>query len=573
MRRFDVAWLLLWGVLSSAWCLSASRELSATFDEGLYLRWGVTSWRSGSNFDLMRAGTMPLPVDVQYLPIHLWENSRGEAFEVPFDPSRIRDAEHVKKHEADFHRILPYARAMNLLFWWILLIYGTLVARQFGGPWAGRFATVLFATEPNLLGHACLATTDIAVTAMILVFTWHWQHGRDRGPVLRWLLPGVLYGVALAAKASALTFIPLIMLAFEIPRLYAAGAFSRPPDVGRVRHLWRETKSFRRDCLWVLFFGIIVVVAFCGSDWKPQPRFVQQADAMPDDGRWTQTSRWLAHNLAIFPNAGEGFQYQVKHNIKGHGAALLGEWHPRAVWYYFPVALTIKFSLTVLALLAGLLLLRPKSLLNPVTLAALLLLAFSLNCRVQIGVRLVFPLMVMILLVVAVGLGRTTARWSEKGCFALLGVVVAACAYPAIAVWPDGLRFSNELWGGPESTYKHLADSNHDWGQGVKDLDCWTDANNQPKAGVWYFGSDPVILNDLERNLSLHNPVRYKISTPSEMLPYLRGKVVAVSLHLLYGQPNITPTMPMVIEFFRGQQPIGRTRTFFVYDFREVPAP
>ena len=51
MRRFDVAWLLVWAALSSAWCLSASRELSAAFDEPYYLRWGVTSWRTGSNYD------------------------------------------------------------------------------------------------------------------------------------------------------------------------------------------------------------------------------------------------------------------------------------------------------------------------------------------------------------------------------------------------------------------------------------------------------------------------------------------------------------------------------------------
>src|SRR5947209_6991286 len=138
MRRLDVAWLLVWGALSSAWCLSAARDLSVAFDEPNYLRWGVSSWRTGSNWELMKAGTMPLSVDVEYLPIYLWERARGE----PFDLDR------------DFHTVLPYARAMNLVFWWLLLVYGMLVARTFGGDWAGRFAVVLIATEPSLLGHA-----------------------------------------------------------------------------------------------------------------------------------------------------------------------------------------------------------------------------------------------------------------------------------------------------------------------------------------------------------------------------------------------------------------------------------
>src|SRR5262249_18725842 len=155
----------------------------------------------GSNFDFMREGTMPLPVDVQYLPIHIWERSRGAQFNV--------------ENPNDFHTILPYARAMTQLFWWLLLTYAMLLGRTFGGPWAGRFAVVLCATEPSFLGQACLALTDIAVTAMVLVFTYHYYHSRDADRWRRWVVPGVLYGLAMAAKASALTFIPLIMFALE----------------------------------------------------------------------------------------------------------------------------------------------------------------------------------------------------------------------------------------------------------------------------------------------------------------------------------------------------------------------
>ena len=52
---------------------------------------------------------------------------------------------------------------------------------------------------------------------------------------------------------------------------------------------------------------------------------------------------------------------------------------------------------------------------------------------------------------------------------------------------------------------------------------------------------------------------------------HVRGKVVAIGYSLRYGYPGLTTTMPVVLEFFRGQEPIGRTRTFLVYDFRNVP--
>src|SRR5262245_46179537 len=556
MRWFDAAWVVVWGVLSSAWCLTAAEDLSAAFDEPNNLRWGVASWRTGSNYDFMRQGTMPLSSDVQYLPIHWWERWRGE----PFDADR------------DFHTILPYARAMDLVFWWLLLGYGTAVARAFGGPWAGRFAVVLLATEPNFLGHAAFALTDISVTAMILVFAYHYYRGRYAGRLRRWLVPGILYGLAMAAKASALTFVPLIMLAFEMPRWRAAGTFAPPPGVGRVRHFWRASVPFRADFWKVLAIGMVVVWAYCGCDWKSQPSFVKWANGLPDDSRWAPTARWVAHNATVFPNAGEAFAYQIKHNIRGHGSNLLGTARPRGVWYYFPVALTIKLTLPVLFLLGGLLVARPRAMFTPLGLATLFLFAFSFNCRVQIGIRIVFPLIAFLLLTIAVGLARASAGWRERSRSVLLGLLVAVCLYPPIQVWPDGLRYSNELWGGPENTYRYLGDSNYDWGQGLKDLDRWTTEHGLPETSVWYYGMDPVIREDNDRRLlALHNGKLYDIQSPADTWKYVRGKVVAVGFTMLYGCPPITPTMPPVIEFFHGQQPIGRTRTFLVYDFRNVP--
>jgi hypothetical protein len=555
MRRLDVAWLLLWGVLSSAWCLSAARELSAAFDEPYYLRWGISSFRTGSNWELMKAGTMPLPVDVEYLPIYLWERARGEPFDL----------------DCDFHTILPYARAMNLVFWWLLLMYGMLVARSFGGEWAGRFAVVLIATEPNLLGHACLATTDISVTALVLAFAYHYWYGRDAGRIRRWVIPGVLYGLATTAKASALTFVPLVMLAFEIPRWWTAGAFLAPAGIGRIRHFWQATGPFRADFWKILVVGTVVVWTYCGCDWKPQPSFVKLADGMPDDGHWTPAVRWLAHNLKVFPNAGEAFAYQIKHNFRGHPSNTLGVWDARSVWYHFPVVLTMKLTLTTLVLAAGLLVGRPRSLATPIGLAALVLLLFTLNCRVQIGIRLIFPFVAVLLVAIATGLGRVVATWPVKARAAALGVVSAACLYPAITIWPDGLRYVNELWGGPERAYPLLADSNYDWGQGLKDLDRWTAEHGLPTAKVWYYGMDPVIGKDPDRLLALHDPLVYPVERPEDVWKYVRGKVVAVGLSLRYGFPGLTTTMPIVLEFFRTQEPIGRTRTFVVYDFRSAP--
>src|SRR5438876_11511849 len=40
-RHFDWVWLIVWGAVSSIWCLSASARLGATIDETTYLQAGL----------------------------------------------------------------------------------------------------------------------------------------------------------------------------------------------------------------------------------------------------------------------------------------------------------------------------------------------------------------------------------------------------------------------------------------------------------------------------------------------------------------------------------------------------
>nr|MCU0704574.1 hypothetical protein [Fimbriiglobus sp.] len=191
MNRVDWLWWLVFGVASSACCTSAGAKIGPTFDEPFYVAKGLEFWRTGSHRALMRAGTMPLPVDVQTLPVWAWERWRG----TPFDPV------------GELHTVLPVARAGNLVFWWLLLLYAGRLGNLWGGPVAGRWAVAVLACEPNLLAHASLATTDIALTAGVLAAVYHLA-ANPRGV----LVPGVAAGLAVACKASAVAFVPLAWL-------------------------------------------------------------------------------------------------------------------------------------------------------------------------------------------------------------------------------------------------------------------------------------------------------------------------------------------------------------------------
>src|SRR5262249_36942477 len=93
-------------------------------------------WRSGSPAGLMKLGTMPLPVDVQTLPLYLWERWRG----TPIEPV------------AELPSVLPYARAGTLVFWWLLLVHVGLAARSLGGRLAAALAVAFGAWRGGLAG-------------------------------------------------------------------------------------------------------------------------------------------------------------------------------------------------------------------------------------------------------------------------------------------------------------------------------------------------------------------------------------------------------------------------------------
>jgi hypothetical protein len=572
--RWDGFWLLFCMAASTLWCVTAARQLSATFDEPTYLDRGLERWRTGSYAGLMHLGTMPLPVDVETLPLYLRERWQGRTF----DPVRDMDA------------ILPWARTAALPFWWLLLVYGWLTGRHLAGPWGGRLAVALLACEPTLLAHASLATTDIAITACLLALAYHFAVGRDAGWFKRLGLPALWFAAAVLAKASGLVFGPMCLGVIELhrylqrPRQESGGCEppeehavtanaspsggSRPPLAPIIPFSLAFVRSCWRDFAIIFGAGMLLVFLYVSSDWRAEPSFVKWSETLPD-GTAARSLRWVANHLCIFTNAGEGLVQQIKHNIRSHGGAyLLGEESPRAFWYYFPVALSMKLSLLVL--LAPLLILvhRPRAFCNWACLCAGLLLVFSLNCRVQIGVRLVLPLVGLAIVGLAAALvetGQALAAPRRGTMFAgLIALGVAGTGFSAAAIWPEGLCYVNRLWGGWPNGYRLLSDSNYDWGQGVEELRRWSNEHQTGPMNVWYFGGDPLNQPGLQ-TLPLH---QMPIEKPADVLCRVQGRYLAVSMTLLYGRISEAPGHRSTAAFLRSCTPVARTTTFFIYDFR-----
>lgn len=522
LDRTDRLLLVVVAAASSAWCLATARALGATFDEPFYLEAGLDAWRHGTFKELLAAGVMPLPVHLQTLPLYLRELAAGRPLAVATDLSEM----------------LPIARSVTLVFWFILLFYGMRLARTFGGPWAGRLAIAVIALEPNFLAHAGLATTDIALAAFLVMFACVYREGRDQPWLRRIGWPAAVFGLALASKASALTFGPMVIAAVEVER-WRAG--HRP--------------SWPLDGAMVFVVGTILAVLYCGPGGEPS--FQGMLSRMPADHALRPALAWFG-SLPLSPNAFYAFWFQADHNNTGQPTFLLGVENARALWFYVPVLPIIKFPIATLLLVLWALVSHRPRLRLVLGLAAVVALLMVM-VRVQTGIRFLLPLMVFLMVgvssrVVTGIAGLPAAR--RRLAIGSLSLLLAWMAMGDARAWPDPLRHVNELWGGPDHGYHVVSDSNYDWGQGLPELAQWQQSHGGPTL-IWYFGTDPRF-----PQLRRFDPRRESVDLKLPQARYL-----AVSTSLLYGGYLTAegPGRDLMLRL-RQQAPVARTRTFLVFD-------
>ena len=534
----DLLWLVALGLLSSAAIVAGASYLSGTFDERFYLESGLIRWHTGSTYELMKAGTMPLPIDVQTFALRIVEWWRGQ-------PWRI---------DTEYGEMLPIARAGTLIFWWLALFYAMRIGRDLGGPWAGRLAIAGLAVEPNLLAHAGLATTDIAIAATTLMFAFHYRAGRLAAWRPRVLVPAVCCAAAIVSKASGLAFVPLCMIAIETERLWAAK--------GRL-----AMRDFAIESATIGAIAMGLIVLYCGTDFQPHSGLIARAHDMAD-GPVKPVATWLAENFRVFNNAGVGLFMQFLHNLLGHGTYLLGFVTNDFYWYYFPVALSIKLPLALLTAPLLLAVFAPRRLANFACLAALSMLAFSLSYRVQNGVRMQLPLIA--LAIVGLSAAGTNAMRDATSAARRTGVVVALLAILATGVstaqtWPYTLSYVNEAWGPPAE--RLLSDSNADWGQGLLELEDWRRAHGAGELDIWYFGTDPRVGQPPFHHLPLH---ALQPNDAAALAGAMHGHYLAVGTTVLYGPYVQQPAW--LLALLRVTPPFGRTSSFLIFDRQSLGA-
>jgi hypothetical protein len=172
------------------------------------------------------------------------------------------------------------------------------------------------------------------------------------------------------------------------------------------------------------------------------------------------------------PELFSGLKMVADHNREGHYAYLLGARSTAGWWYFYPVVLAVKTPLAFLALLGYGVALAFRDMRT----RAWVPLAFSggilivgLFSRINIGVRHILPIYIGFSLVAAIALVRMlelgeASKWTRG----ILAVLLVWMGVSSLLAHPDYLAYFNELAGSkPENI---LLDSDLDWGQDMKRL-------------------------------------------------------------------------------------------------------
>ncbi|HUC42716.1 MAG TPA: phospholipid carrier-dependent glycosyltransferase [Candidatus Sulfotelmatobacter sp.] len=400
-----------------------------------------------------------------------------------------------------------------------LLVYGW--TREMRGADAGLLALALAVTCPTILAHARLVATDLPEGLGIVATIWaHWRWTR-KPTWPRALLTGAALGAALLIKFNGALLAPIVVVlvvaavaAGRVPARRAAGAIA-------------------------LVAGTAYLSVWAGYGFRyaasTDPGYLLEWSALEKNDPGIPASVRFAATHHLFPEAYlYGFAY-AKAWASDRVCFLDGEESIRGWYRYFPEAFLFKtppafILLVVWAIAAAALRSRGRGLDGWfVALPALAYSTAAILSRFNIGHRHIAPLYPLLCVAAA-----PAAVWlTERGRRAWLALgLVAGCVVSFASATPAYLSYFNVLAGGPRGGWRHLVDSNIDWGQDLGRLGAWMRAHGVDEVGLAYFGTaDPGAYGVRFRKVALF----LDTATDIPAAPPASGSYLAASVTLLQG--------------------------------------
>jgi 4-amino-4-deoxy-L-arabinose transferase-like glycosyltransferase len=493
--------------------LSASLESTTTFDEMAHMTAGRAYWE-WNDFRLQPENGN-LPQRWEALPNWIAGDNPPSPAAPEWKNSNVWQLGQKYFYEQGnpLEVMLFRSRAMNLLwnvgtacliFAWSWRLFGK----------AGAFVSlILFCADPNFIAHGALATSDACAAFFLLAATGAWWRHLRKFDWTSGILSAVTFGLACAAKFSAVLLLPIMGV------LIVCAVLFPDPDqqTSSRRQKGRRIIGFLLSWLTQGLTAVAIIWAFFGFRFSPaatglppfehfHPPWDMVLPATGFQGPVIAALR-ARHFLP------EAFLYGYSNVLWGaqaRSAFAAGEFGTTGWWWFFPFAFLVKTPLAtlvafgstgILAALGAFRSLRDRSGIAVRRLrgwfgqiAPLLMLAavygiVTLTSGLNIGQRHLLPFYPP-LFILAGALGWWAVRRGLLVRLATVGLVAGTVASAAM-IYPHPIAFFNLLAGGPDRGWRSLGDSSLDWGQDLPGLAAWLDKNRTPDETVYlsYFGS------------------------------------------------------------------------------------
>jgi len=456
---------------------------SATVDELVHVESGYRYWQCGDYG--VSPENPPLAKLVAAFPVRRWQLG-GFAGPCGSQVTPSRGPDYAVAigwlMSPNGPTLLWKARAAMALFALALLGITFFSAVSFFGYRVATLAAILLTFEPTLIAHGSLATIDVAFATCMLAAIWAAYEFAIRPTPARALLLGLAMGLALTSKFLALSLPLVALVIIFLPQLI--GGFAR-----------REL-LFRFGG-WICACGLAwaVIWATYGFRYTALPHATKASYDFTQiygsvglgDSYWPKLN-WFLANHRLLPEAYIAGFATMK-TFDASAAYFFGNVYPEGVWYYYPVALPIKLTISVLVLALVAVTNRPlwrahRLAMLTLVITALASLATVMAGRVNMGVRHALPIYAVLVLLAAAG---CVALLSRSRVVASIGIaLVAFHVLSSLHSAPQQLSYANELAGGPTHLYRYLDDSNLDWGQSDAAIDSYVRSHPGNCAIAWF---------------------------------------------------------------------------------------
>lgn len=541
-------------------CLLSLSVKSPTVDEFAHLPAGYYYWKTG-DFSLYGKNP-PLIKLLCALPLLTLDLSMdpGESYADCGDwRPWIFGTRFMRENAAAYDTIyfvgrLPVVFLALLLGWYVFRW-----ARELYGLKGGLLSLLLYTFSPNMLAHARLVTTDMGCACFMFMAVYYYWRSFQHREHKEWIGAGISFGLALLSKFTALLLFPIFGLLLVF---FAALAVFKKLKPVFLRSLFDGGVRLSLIILVALF------VANLGYGFQGS---FKRLRSIPHESQFYKRLAESPLNSIPIPLPAAYVYGLDQQKLDAEQGVFLnylrGGFSNRGWWYYFLYAFVVK---TPLPLHIGILIsiwcaFRRRRLTEAggflILPVLVVLIVFSFFNNINVGLRYILPVFPFLF----VWLGQLSRldfhkhllRWGA-------GVVLVGYVVSSVSIFPNYLAYFNYLAGGPSKGYRHLLDSNLDWGQDLKRLKNYIDREGVKELGLAYFGHvDPEIYG-IPYHLIGERP---------------ESGDIAVSANYLYGLPYVVTYVedpvsirPGAFNWLRAYKPKANIgHSIFVYEVKALP--